>query len=136
MSRKLERPRFAPLLCLFALCSAELAPTSHAGPERETGEIGLSDLITYGLKNDLNLIAKRGEISIAEARKRAERDWPDPQIRFRKTWGYNEVPPAYTERRTENYNQHTTRREVDENGELKESTSVERVRRTKLHLCG
>ena len=114
---------------LFAL-SWSSSRSEGGSDELGSGPLGLADLIVLGLKNDPALIAKRGEIPIAEARKRAERDWPDPQIRFRRTWGFNDVPPSYTERRVENYDQHVKRTEIDEEGRVVESNELERVQRT------
>jgi outer membrane protein TolC len=110
MPRNPRSPRGAPLFCLIAAVLAALPLSVSAGPAPTgSGPVGLAELIALGLKNDPALIASRGEISIAEARKRAARDWPDPQIRFRKTWGYNDVPQPYTETRQESYNQKVKR---------------------------
>ena len=131
MSRSSKTPSRG-ILCLFLAISLCLPqPLVVANPDDgRGGDVGLSDLIALALKNDLGLIAKRGEISIAEARKRTARDWRDPQLRLSKTWGYNNVPPPYSETRKENYNQRVTRSEVNEKGEIEKSTSTERVSRT------
>lgn len=131
MPRNPRAPKYALLPPILAAFCAALLPCAHADSE-SVGDspVGLAELIALGLKNTPSLIASRGEISIAEARKRAARDWPDPQIRFRKTWGYNDVPRPHTETRTESSNQRVTRTRVDENGVVRRSTSNERVRRT------
>ena len=114
------------LSCILTGSAKEDEP--QAGPGQKT--IGLSELIALGLKNDPKLIGLRGEITIATARKKAARDWPDPQIRFRKSWGYNEIPAPYTQYRTENYNQQVTRSETDELGFITDSTINENVARS------
>jgi len=119
------------LSCMIAPLCMVLASNAHGGsPSADNTPIGLAELIALGLKNDPSLVARRGEISIAEARKRAARDWPDPQIRFRKTWGYNDVPAPYTETRRESYNQKVERTRVNESGKVERSTSKERVQRS------
>jgi outer membrane protein TolC len=122
--------------CLFSIATFLASPliVSANGEEPVTDagreQNGLGELIALGLKNDPQLIALRGEISIAAARKKAARDWPDPQIRFRKSWGYNEIPAPYTQYRTENYSQQITRSETDELGIITNSTINENVARS------
>ena len=120
------------LMISIIVCSALSASANEdnlqSGAAQE--QTGLGELIALGLKNDPQLIALRGEISIATARAKAARDWPDPQIRFRKSWGYNEVPAPYTQYRTENYNQQVTRSETDELGVITNSTINENIARS------
>ena len=122
--------------CLFIVATFLVSPitgTVYGDEPRNATEQkknGLSDLIALGLKNDPRLIALRGEISIANARKKAARDWPDPQIRFRKSWGYNEIPAPYTQYRKENYSQQISRSETDELGVITNSTINENVTRS------
>ncbi|MDG1853485.1 MAG: TolC family protein [Verrucomicrobiales bacterium] len=92
-------------------------------------DVGLSELIALGIKNNPRLISLRGAITIAEAQKKAARDWPDPQIRFRKNWGSNEIPAPFTETRTENYTQQLSKTVIDEDGQEKKSISEETVNR-------
>ncbi|MEC9037653.1 MAG: TolC family protein [Verrucomicrobiota bacterium] len=92
-------------------------------------DVGLSELIALGIKNNPRLISLRGAITIAEAQKKAARDWPDPQIRFRKNWGSNEIPAPFTETRTESYTQQTSRTVINEDGQEKKSISEETVNR-------
>ena len=51
--------------------------------QENANDVGLSELIALGIKNNPRLISLRGAITIAEAQKKAARDWPDPQRRFR-----------------------------------------------------
>ena len=114
------------ICCGLSVSAKEDVLQTGAGQE----QTGLGELIALGLKNDPQLIALRGEITIATARAKAARDWPDPQIRFRKSWGYNEIPAPYTQYRTENYNQQVTRSETDELGVITNSTINENVARS------
>lgn len=131
MLRSLSIRLSAFLLPLILALVVVPPQTVSAGVDSEgTGPVGLADLIALALKNDPGLIAARGEIPIAEARKRAETQWPDPQIRFRKTWGYNEVPAPYTETRKESYQQRVQRTRVNEDGERETTSATETVHRT------
>ncbi len=103
-----------------------------AGPERSDRPLGLTELIELALENDLALIAKRSDVPVAEAQVRAARDWRDPEVRFRRRWSYNDIPPPHTERRVGEYNEHVTRTEVDERGRLREVDTIERVRREEV----
>ena len=114
------------ICCGLSVSAKEDVLQTGAGQE----QTGLGELIALGLKNDPQLIALRGEITIATARAKAARDWPDPQIRFRKSWGYNEIPAPYTQYRTENYNQQVTRSETAELGVITNSTINENVARS------
>jgi outer membrane protein TolC len=89
MPRRFHFKGYTYLLSISITLSCALSGSANED-EKKAGagqrEIGLGDLIAHGLKNDPKLIALRGEITIATARKKAARDWPDPQIRFRKSW--------------------------------------------------
>ncbi|MDE0570723.1 MAG: TolC family protein [Verrucomicrobiales bacterium] len=114
-------------MILFGLLQIQ---NGKAEAEQENADdVGLSELIALGLKNNPRLISLRGAITIAEAQKKAARDWPDPQIRFRKNWGSNEIPAPFTETRTESYTQQVSRTEINEDGQEKKSISEETVNR-------
>ena len=102
---------------------------SAVAEKSEGPDVGLSELIALGIKNNPRLISLRGAITIAEAQKKAARDWPDPQIRFRKNWGSNEIPAPFTETRTESYTQQVSRTVINEDGQEKKSISEETVNR-------
>ena len=95
----------------------------------EKKEIGLSELIALGVKNNPRLISLRGAITIAEARKKTAGAWRDPQIRFRKNWGSNEIPKPFTETRTESFTEQVNRTEVNADGQEKKTVSDETVTR-------
>ena len=119
-----------PLLFLMILFGLLQIQNGKAEAEQENADdVGLSELIALGLKNNPRLISLRGAITIAEAQKKAARDWPDPQIRFRKNWGSNEIPAPFTETRTESYTQQVSRTEINEDGQEKKSISEETVNR-------
>jgi outer membrane protein TolC len=119
-----------PLLFLMILFGLLQIQNGKAEAEQENADdVGLSELIALGLKNNPRLISLRGAITIAEAQKKAARDWPDPQIRFRKNWGSNELPAPFTETRTESYTQQVSRTEINEDGQEKKSISEETVNR-------
>ncbi len=133
MPRSQNIPGCACCLSILISLSCALPRLAHGGDQQDGGnenKAGLAELIALGLKNSPQLIALRGEITIATARKQAARDWPDPQIRFRKSWAYNEIPPPYTEHRTENYSQQVRRSETDELGVITDSTITENVARS------
>ena len=114
-------------MVLFGLLQIQ---NGKAEAEQENADdVGLSELIALGLKNNPRLISLRGAITIAEAQKKAARDWPDPQIRFRKNWGSNGIPAPFTETRTESYTQQVSRTEINEDGQEKKSISEETVNR-------
>ncbi|MCP4846527.1 MAG: TolC family protein [Verrucomicrobiaceae bacterium] len=132
MPRSFHTKGYSCLLSISITLSSMLSGSANDDESQVAAgqkEIGLSELIALGLKNDPQLIALRGEITIATARKKAARDWPDPQIRFRKSWGYNEIPAPYTQHRTEKYNQQVTRSETDELGIITNSTINESIAR-------
>tara|TARA_B110000116_G_scaffold62198_1_gene53233 strand:+ start:8 stop:1816 length:1809 start_codon:yes stop_codon:yes gene_type:complete len=119
-----------PLLFLMILFGLLQIQNGKAEAEQENADdVGLSELIALGLKNNPRLISLRGAITIAEAQKKAARDWPDPQIRFRKNWGSNGIPAPFTETRTESYTQQVSRTEINEDGQEKKSISEETVNR-------
>jgi outer membrane protein TolC len=119
-----------PLLFLMVLFGLLQIQNGKAEAEQENADdVGLSELIALGLKNNPRLISLRGAITIAEAQKKAARDWPDPQIRFRKNWGSNGIPAPFTETRTESYTQQVSRTEINEDGQEKKSISEETVNR-------
>ena len=114
-------------MVLFGLLQIQ---NGKAEAEQENADdVGLSELIALGLKNNPRLISLRGAITIAEAQKKAARDWPDPQIRFRKNWGSNGIPAPFTETRTESYTQQVSRTEINEDGQEKKSIFEETVNR-------
>lgn len=119
-----------PLLFLIVLFGLLHIQNGKAETKQENiDDVGLSELIALGIKNNPRLISLRGAITIAEAQKKAARDWPDPQIRFRKNWGSNEIPAPFTETRTENYTQQLSKTVIDEDGQEKKSISEETVNR-------
>ena len=119
-----------PLLFLIVLFGLLHIQNGRAEAEQENAnDVGLSELIALGIKNNPRLISLRGAITIAEAQKKAARDWPDPQIRFRKNWGSNEIPAPFTETRTESYTQQLSRTVINEDGQEKKSISDETVNR-------
>jgi outer membrane protein TolC len=119
-----------PLLFLMVLFGLLQIQNGKAEAEQENADdVGLSELIALGLKNNPRLISLRGAITIAEAQKKAARDWPDPQIRFRKNWGSNGIPAPFTETRTESYTQQVSRTEINEDGQEKKSIFEETVNR-------
>gem|GEM_PF-1699394 len=115
------------LIILFGLLQIQNGKAETK--QENVDDVGLSELIALGIKNNPRLISLRGAITIAEAQKKAARDWPDPQIRFRKNWGSNEIPAPFTETRTENYTQQLSRTVIDEDGQEKKSISEETVNR-------
>jgi outer membrane protein TolC len=115
------------LIILFGLLQIQNGKAETK--QENVDDVGLSELIALGIKNNPRLISLRGAITIAEAQKKAARDWPDPQIRFRKNWGSNEIPAPFTETRTENYTQQLSRTVIDEDGQEKKSISDETVNR-------
>lgn len=117
-----------PVLFMIMLFGSLQIQTAVAETKKNS-EIGLSELIALGIKNNPRLISLRGAITIAEAQKKAARDWPDPQIRFRKNWGSNEIPAPFTETRTESYTQQVSRTVINEDGQEKKSISEETVNR-------
>ncbi len=118
------------LLFLIILFGSLQIQNGKAETKQENADdVGLSELIALGLKNNPRLISLRGAITIAEAQKKAARDWPDPQIRFRKNWGSNEIPAPFTEARTESYTQQVSRTVINEDGQEKKSISEETVNR-------
>jgi outer membrane protein TolC len=133
MPRSQNIPGCACCLSILIALSCALPRLAHGDDQPAGGKdnkAGLAELIALGLQNNPQLIALRGEITIATARKQAARDWPDPQIRFRKSWAYNEIPPPYNEYRTENYSEQVRRSETDELGVVKNSTITENIARS------
>ncbi|MEC7357279.1 MAG: TolC family protein [Verrucomicrobiota bacterium] len=119
-----------PLLFSMILFGLLQIQNGKAETKQENADdVGLSELIALGIKNNPRLISLRGAITIAEAQKKAARDWPDPQIRFRKNWGSNEIPAPFTETRTESYTQQLSRTVINEDGQEKKSISEETVNR-------
>ncbi|MDC0048524.1 TolC family protein [Verrucomicrobia bacterium] len=127
LKKKIIQHHLLFLMFLFGLLQIQ---SGKAEIKKDTAtDVGLSELIALGIKNNPRLISLRGAITIAEAQKKAARDWPDPQIRFRKNWGSNEIPAPFTETRTENYTQQLSRTVIDEDGQEKKSISEETVNR-------
>ena len=127
LKNKMMQPPLLFLMILFGLLQIQ---NGRAETEQENADdVGLSELIALGIKNNPRLISLRGAITIAEAQKKAARDWPDPQIRFRKNWGSNEIPAPFTETRTESYTQQLSRTVINEDGQEKKSISEETVNR-------
>ncbi|HIG84646.1 MAG TPA: TolC family protein [Verrucomicrobia bacterium] len=127
LKNKITQHSLLFLMVLFGLLQIQ---NGKAETEQENaGDVGLSELIALGLKNNPRLISLRGAITIAEAQKKVARDWPDPQIRFRKNWGSNGIPAPFTETRTESYTQQVSRTEINEDGQEKKSISEETVNR-------
>jgi outer membrane protein TolC len=114
---------------LMSIFFGSLQIRSAVAEKSEGPDVGLSGLIALGIKNNPRLISLRGAITIAQAQKKAARDWPDPQIRFRKNWGSNEIPAPFTETRTESYTQQVSRTVINEDGQEKKSISEETVNR-------
>lgn len=114
---------------LMSIFFGSLQIRSAVAENSEGPDVGLSGLIALGIKNNPRLISLRGAITIAQAQKKAARDWPNPQIRFRKNWGSNEIPAPFTETRTESYTQQVSRTVINEDGQEKKSISEETVNR-------
>ena len=112
------------IFCAFLLSLGQLQILSE-----EKQEIGLSELIALGVKNNPRLISLRGAITIAEARKKTAKAWRDPQIRFRKNWGSSVIPSPFSETRTESFSEQVTRTEVNADGQEKKTISEENVSR-------
>ena len=113
----------------LVFCGFLLGLGQLEGLSNENQEIGLSELIALGVKNNPRLISLRGAITIAEARKKTAKAWRDPQIRFRKNWGSSVVPSPFTETRTESFTEQVTRTEVNADGQEKKTVSEENVTR-------
>ncbi len=82
------------------------ATGTPAGPASEddipTGPLGLKELIAIALKNDQKLVELRGNITIEEAKRIAEKDWRDPELRIGRNWDNDvELQQPYDERRVE-----------------------------------
>ena len=114
----------ALLLCAVIFGSFQFEVISE-----EEKEIGLSELIALGVKNNPRLISLRGAITIAEARKKTAGAWRDPQIRFRKNWGSNVIPEPFTETRTESFTEQVNRTEVNADGQERNTISEETITR-------
>ncbi|RCL32933.1 MAG: TolC family protein [Verrucomicrobia bacterium] len=112
------------IFCAFLLSLGQVQVLSE-----EKQEIGLSELIALGVKNNPRLISLRGAITIAEARKKTAKAWRDPQIRFRKNWGSSVIPSPFSETRTESFSEQVTRTEVNADGQEKKTISEENVSR-------
>ena len=127
--QRLKKRTIQHSVLLISFLFGSLQIRSAVAENSEGPDVGLSELIALGIKNNPRLISLRGAITIAEAQKKAARDWPDPQIRFRKNWGSNEIPAPFTETRTESYTQQTSRTVINEDGQEKKSISEETVNR-------
>ena len=112
------------IFCAFLLSLGQVQVLSE-----EKQEIGLSELIALGVKNNPRLISLRGAITIAEARKKTAKAWRDPQIRFRKNWGSSVIPSPFSETRTESFSEQVTRTEVNADGQEKKTISEDNVSR-------
>lgn len=87
-----------------------------------SGPIGLKELIAIALKNDPDLIELRGEITIGQANKRAQKDWRDPEIRFARSWQNDvEMEKPYEERIVERSTDRIGDSSRDQKGSKKES---------------
>ena len=127
--QRLKKRTIQHSVLLISFLFGSLQIRSGVAETNKDPDVGLSELIALGIKNNPRLISLRGAITIAEAQKKAARDWPDPQIRFRKNWGSNEIPAPFTETRTESYTQQTSRTVINEDGQEKKSISEETVNR-------
>ncbi len=127
--QRLKKRTIQHSVLLMSFLFGSLQIRSGVAETNKDPDVGLSELIALGIKNNPRLISLRGAITIAEAQKKAARDWPDPQIRFRKNWGSNEIPAPFTETRTESYTQQTSRTVINEDGQEKKSISEETVNR-------
>ncbi|MCH2025156.1 MAG: TolC family protein [Verrucomicrobiales bacterium] len=127
--QRLKKRTIQHSVLLISFLFGSLQIRSAVAENSEGPDVGLSELIALGIKNNPRLISLRGAITIAEAQKKAARDWPDPQIRFRKNWGSNEIPAPFTETRTESYTQQVSRTVINEDGQEKKSISEETVNR-------
>ena len=127
--QRLKKRTIQHSVLLMSFLFGSLQIRSAVAENSEGPDVGLSELIALGIKNNPRLISLRGAITIAEAQKKAARDWPDPQIRFRKNWGSNEIPAPFTETRTESYTQQVSRTVINEDGQEKKSISEETVNR-------
>ena len=105
------------------LCASIFGSFQFEVFSEEKKEVGLSELIALGVKNNPRLISLRGAITIAEARKKTAGAWRDPQIRFRKNWGSNVIPEPFTETRTESFTEQVNRTEVNADGQERNTIS-------------
>ena len=86
------------------------------------GPLGLKELIAIALKNDPNLVELRGEITIGQAKKVAEKDWRDPELRIARSWENDvELDRPYEERTVERSTDRIGDNNRDQSGSSKES---------------
>jgi outer membrane protein TolC len=104
--------------------SSPLLAGSGGSESDFSGPLGLKELIAIALKNNPDLVELRGEITIGEARKIAEKDWRDPELRFARSWENDkELDKPYEERIVERSTDRIGDSNRDQSGSKKESAT-------------